>query len=109
MVSLTGSQIDRGVAIIALVFSSIAMCAMLGVVVFLIIRRALFVSFLYLALLACNLLETGLLLVFAVLAMLSTGSVVLDRLMPVLVVTLEMVSIVVFLRNFLDAIYGEVM
>jgi hypothetical protein len=105
---LTGTAVDRGVAIIALVFSSVALALTLGVTIFLFIRRALFVSFLYVALLVCNALETGLMLAFAVLAMLSTGSVVYDRLLPVLVVMLEILSILLFLRNFLSAVYGEV-
>lgn len=106
---LIGSEIDEIVAIVGVTFSSVALAVTFGVVLFVFLKGALFSSFLYFGLLLATVLENGLLLVFSVLALIGKGSVVFDRILPVLVTLLEILSILLLLRNYLDAVLGEIM
>jgi hypothetical protein len=106
--SMTTTSADRGVAIISIVASSLSLVAVAAVAGFMFVRKALFVSMLHFSLLLFNLLNSILLFVFAVLSFLNSGSVVFDRLLPVLVTTLEMISLLMLLRFYLGAFYGEI-
>jgi hypothetical protein len=104
-----GTAVDEVVAITGAVFSSIALLATILVIVFVFLRGALFVSLLHFGLLLANVLETSLLLVFSVLALTNSGSFVFDRLLVVFVTLLEILSILLLLKYYLEALYGEIL
>lgn len=104
-----GTAVDEVVAITGAVFSSIALLATILVIVFVFLRGALFVSLLHFGLLLDNVLETSLLLVFSVLALTNSGSFVFDRLLVVFVTLLEILSILLLLKYYLEALYGEIL
>jgi hypothetical protein len=106
--ALEFSYVDRLVGIVGASFASVFIAAMLVVVGFLLIRKALFVSGLFLSLLLFNVIESALLLAFSVCVLVGRESVVFDRLLPLLIALLEIWSILLFLRFYLDAI-SEVM
>lgn len=102
------SYVDRVVGIVGASFASVFLAAMVVVVGFLVVRKALFVSGLFVSLLLFNVVESALLLAFAATVVVGRESVVFDRLLPVLIALLEIWSILLFLRFYLDAI-SEVM